>query len=159
MIVILENGKALLHQSPHVFLVFGLLAYIVTGEFSFVMLSVYVLLTEIISEYIKGLLDGYSFSERSAGCIDPSEGGMPSTHSAVAAMFATFIVAKIWSTPGRSLFKILRTVAIVFIALVVILSRTELLEDCHSYLQVTAGGFLGMVLGLTFWRIDLYVRG
>lgn len=158
-----SEAKNLFSYSPRIFIIFGLLAYIVTGKLGYVMLSVYVVVTEIIVNILKNFFGENlpeSLSKRPGGVnCDPygSDIGMPSGHSAIAAMFTTFVIAKIWATPGFALFKILRSVLMMVFALSIMVSRTGFLENCHTTPQVIVGGFVGVVMGLLFWWLQTFL--
>lgn len=173
--------RGAMRYSPRMFLIFGLLGYLATGEFMYIRLFIYVFLTEVIVYTLKQFTkDKFSNvlsndiiyrpknSGDCMGCgsifycenncvVSDTQVGMPSGHTAVAFMFATFFISKIWTSPGFLLFKIARTVALVLIAIMVGMSRVYL-ENCHTVSQVIAGSVVGMTLGLLFSFIDNLFR-
>jgi membrane-associated phospholipid phosphatase len=165
-----DEARSILRGSPRTFLIFGLIAYLATGNVGFLFLSIYVLATEIITNALKTMAGESGLPDdlikrpdgSGVGCgtfIQPGKNvsnqiGMPSGHTAAAAMFVTFLIAKIWSSTGYSLIKIFRTVMLIALAAIVMISRTDLVENCHTWLQALSGAFVGIVLGLLFWWFD-----
>lgn len=175
--------RGAMRYSPRMFLIFGLLGYLATGEFMYIRLFIYVFLTEVIVYTLKQFTkDKFSnvlsndiiyrpknsgdcmgcgsifYCSDSNNCVvSDTQVGMPSGHTAAAFMFATFFISKIWTSPGFLLFKIARTVALVLIAIMVGMSRVYL-ENCHTVPQVIAGSVVGMTLGLLFSFIDNIFR-
>lgn len=153
--------------SPKFFLLFGILAYLVTGNFLFLRVFVYVFITEIFIYSFKQLFGNldqdwvYRPENKYCGtCLNckitsnEKQLGMPSGHTAVAFMFSTFFIAKIWRSDSFFLSKILRTVFLALIAIGIGISRTSLFENCHTVPQVVAGAIFGMILGLFFFWVE-----
>lgn len=160
-----QSVRGMLKYSPLIFLVFGILAYIVTGTLGYLMFTVYVIITIITVDLIKGLFlkstDKIVLRPENNNCgLGLNEKikniGMPSGHSAVAAMFATLIIAYIWKSKGYTLTKIVRTVLLLSLALTIIISRVTI-ENCHTVPQVLAGSSLGIILGLLFYWFSTFL--
>lgn len=154
--------RSALKYSPRIFLLFGILAYLATGKIGFLSLTAYVIATEIIVLLLKNFSMNYFSkdinmrpvgSNCGAAGYTISDSGMPSGHTAVAAMFATFLIARMWVTVGFDIFKILRTVLLIAIVALVMYSRVEF-ENCHTWPQVLVGALLGILLGLLFWWVS-----
>ena len=85
---------------------------------------------------------------------------MPSGHSMGAMMAATFWSLWIWQHgSGGVVSKGIRCGLLIAMALAVVISRTSVIENCHTPLQVIVGSLLGIMLGYGFYFVDLYCIG
>ena len=86
--------------------------------------------------------------------------GMPSGHSSMAWFLATFFLLKLWNenTVKNKNIKYFSTVVIILFATGVSLSRTSLLEGCHTYPQIIVGGILGIIFGLVVYYLKDIIK-
>jgi len=94
-----------------------------------------------------------------ASCLDVSNKiGMPSGHSLSSAFAASFWINYIWDNHRGSYTsqnsKILRTVALLILALAVMASRSYLVENCHTIPQILVGATVGGALGVGIYKLD-----
>ena len=163
--------------SPRLILLFGVLGYIITKNGIYLRFVVYSVVTEILTALLKAVFGILTDSDviyrpndagNCLGCgvvakkecqVVENQVGMPSGHSTLAAMAATFWILKVSNEKESSTFsKWSRSILLGMLALVVIISRTPLVENCHTYIQVVSGAAIGVGLGLAFWKIEEIVN-
>lgn len=170
----------ILRGSPRMIIVASFCAYLITSDTIALRFIGYFLITEFISSLLKGasgrLFPNNSTVRRPANagnctgcgtfpvcandCIDVSGNiGMPSGHSMGAMMAATFWCWWIWRHgTGTLQSKIVRCALLVILALLVVISRTKYMENCHTPLQVTVGAILGVGAGTGFYFLENYYK-
>jgi len=90
--------------------------------------------------------------------------GMPSGHSSMAWFLATYFILKLWNKNKNknniknNNLKYLLSVIIILFATSISISRTDLIEGCHTYLQVVLGGIFGIIFGLVVYYLKDYIK-
>lgn len=171
--------RGALRASPRTILIAVILAFIVSGKYITLRFTLYYMFTELIaimskkvshklfpnSQWIKRPIDaGHCMGcgtiyKCCKDCIDASkQTGMPSGHSMTMMMTAVFWSMWIWRNSKESkLLKITKISTLILLATIIIISRTVLIENCHTLLQVTIGSVVGLLLGIAFFNIDIYI--
>jgi len=176
MNAITEHAKDVLRVSPRIVLMATVLVYLISNQLIALRFGGYFLVAEAISQTLKKLLgivvpnssliyrpvgggDCHGcgvFKQVGKGCIDVrNHVGMPSGHSLSMAMAATFWSLWIWyDSTGSRVNKITRMSLLVIMALLVLVSRSPLVEGCHTPLQIIIGGLLGVAVGVGMYHFD-----
>ncbi len=167
----------LLRASPDIILVASILVFLVSSQFVALRFFGYFIITELVAILLKKLngcifpeiagiyrppgagncMGCGSFVER-AGCVNVDDQiGMPSSHSMSIVMAATFWSLQIFNSTGTRFSKVIRCSLLFLFAFAVVISRTPLVENCHTYLQVIAGSVIGIALGTGFYFLEIHV--
>jgi len=169
--------STILRGAPYIILSASVIAYLITNQLTPLRFVGYYLITELVASLLKKfnrvVFSNYPQIYRPTGaghcigcsavaqystdghCINVDDKvGMPSGHAMGAAMTAVFWSLWIWNTSGTVTSKLIRITVVAILALLVILSRTALVENCHSYLQVTVGAVIGAALGVGFYTFE-----
>lgn len=176
-----EQTTAALRSSPRTVLFATIIAALISGQGVFWRFAGYYLIAEFLSVALKSIVGNtftaqWKYRPPGAGncrgcgvvqtvsdeCIDASKQiGMPSGHSLSLAMAATFWIMWIFEySTGTMTSKVLRATVIAGIALAVIISRTAIVENCHTIAQVVVGGLIGILVGMgMFWVEANLVHG
>ncbi len=171
----------LLRASPDIILVASILVFLVSSQFVALRFFGYFFITELVDILLKKL-SGSIFPEiagiyrppgagncmgcgsfvpagNNTGCVNVDDQiGMPSGHSMAMVMAATFWSWWIFNSASTCFSKIIRCSLLFLFALAVVISRTPLVENCHTYLQVIAGSLIGIALGTGFYFLEIYVK-
>lgn len=171
----MDMYKATSRMSPQIILIASLLCFIIGGNNIALRFSGYFVISELIVYFLKMfnsvVFPNFDMIYRPSGgggctgcgpfpickeCINVGgEIGMPSGHSSSMMMSATFwSLWIIYNTTSTKKIKICKVVLLFSLALLVVISRTELIENCHTIPQVTIGSILGIVLGIGFFYVD-----
>jgi len=133
-----------------------------------IFLGLYLLLCDVLNHYVKILfkkLYGHKSSypilgmgERPDGARHcgsfiydydlegiPTSYGMPSGHSQMATLIATFLIMYLLNTYGVNLYNIISISIILFICIGILYSRFHL--KCHTIQQIIVGGLIGILYG------------
>jgi membrane-associated phospholipid phosphatase len=168
----------LLRASPRIVLLAGFVAYLATKRMVCVRFLVYYLITEFFGVAAKQLTSAVLpmsmisrpkgagnckgcgvFPKNDKGCVvAENQIGMPSGHSMTLTMAATFWI--LWVLQKSDLSKtaqIALSVMLGSVAVAVMISRTKLMENCHTPAQVLVGGTIGVGLGFAFYYVDVLV--
>lgn len=170
------GAKDILRVSPRIILIAGILVYLVSNQLIALRFSGYFLLAEGLSAILKKLVrctlpdqsfiyrprgggDCHGcgvFREFSKGCIQVhTRTGMPSGHSLTAAMTTAFWCLWIWYNGSGSIVnKFMRMSLLIILALLVMISRSPIVEGCHTYPQILVGGVIGGLLGAGLFYFD-----
>nr|QBK88248.1 MAG: PAP2 superfamily protein [Marseillevirus LCMAC202] len=156
-------------------LVASILVFLISSKFIALRFFSYIVITQVLDILLKQL-SGKAFPGRAGiyrppgagncmgcgifpdcdGCVNVDDQiGMPSGHSMAMAMAATFWSWWIFNASGTLLFKSVRSSLLILFALAVIISRTPVVENCHTYLQVIVGSLLGVALGTGFYFLEI----
>ena len=172
-------------SSGNTIVIAGILVSLITGKILGFIFSGSVLISAIINT---GLKHGFkaiesllpiniplkrpSISKKGCGisikCLpnvndNPDEQGMPSGHSQTATFAATFWILYIWRymrhTKSYNVYYLWpATIIIGLLGLLIIISRSFLVENCHTIAQIFVGGIIGIGLAILFyWLIEKYV--
>lgn len=173
----IKNGaKDMLRVSPRIILLAGMLVYLISNQLIALRFSGYFLIAEALGLLLKkvfqtalpdqrfiyrprggGDCHGCGvFPEYSRRCIQTHmKIGMPSGHSLTSVMAATFWSLWIWyKGSGTIANKITRITLLALLAILIMISRSPLVEGCHSYPQILVGGVLGGLLGAGMYYFD-----
>jgi membrane-associated phospholipid phosphatase len=81
----------------------------------------------------------------------PTSYGMPSGHSQMATLTATFLIMYLLNTFGVNLYNIISIGIILFICIGILYSRFHL--KCHTIQQIIVGGLMGILYGIIGYYI------
>lgn len=176
-----DEIRNILRQSPRIIAGAGALTFLVSGKLIALRFTLYVILTEFINLFLKKLsgilIKDKSFVNRPKGnnngcgvyqdCRLKNAGdqvGMPSGHSMIAGMAYTFWMLKMWNSSSDNSnnnlgvlnlsVKITRTIILTLLFIMILISRSKLVEGCHTIPQIIIGGLSGILLGGGFYLID-----
>jgi membrane-associated phospholipid phosphatase len=169
--------ETIFRSSPHIILLSLLFLFILTRNYLVFRMGIYFLLAELLTVILKrvgkklapnspliyrpkngGHCTGCKVNPiYSKECIQTEEGiGMPSGHSLGATFIATFVILFLLRRGGKM--NILASCVIAFYALGIVLSRTSLGQNCHTPLQVTVGGIIGIIFGFACFKFDSFFQ-
>lgn len=169
-----ELANNLARTSPYTLYQFGILYSIVTQDWVGVYSTAGFILGDLLNGLVlKPLTKAYDpnlnlFKRPNAnglgtGCgiyptCEKSEKtwGMPSGHSQIVAMFATFWIAYMLAYLPLTTGLYVAIAALVVIALLIMISRIYC--KCHNLAQVTVGGLIGVGLGYLLYFIYSLIR-
>lgn len=164
----------LLRLSPRLVLIASIVGYISSKQVIFLRFVIYYLITELIAVLSKiitsavfplsmisrppgaGNCKGCGVVAKSGDCYNASlEIGMPSGHSMTLTMASTFWILWVFQkTSYSNQTKMLLISMLSSVSISVMLSRTKLMENCHTIPQVVVGAFMGIGLGVLFYKLD-----
>ena len=170
--------RNVLRASPRIVFVSSVLAYLITSQEVALRFAAYFICTELfgwllkmgvspLSELIPSIIYRPSGAGDCVGCGNFPQGsstgcvnvndqiGMPSGHAISLMMSATFWSLWIWyKGEGNLLSKMTRISLLLLLAVLVVISRTPLGENCHTFSQATTGAMIGLWTGIGFFFLD-----
>jgi membrane-associated phospholipid phosphatase len=168
--------RAMLRAAPPIVLLASILVFLITNQLTPLRFAGYFIITELVAALLKKLSGTLSkhpglyrpkgaghctgcgpFARCAEGCINiDNRVGMPSGHAMTIMMTATFWSLWIWRQGSGNVWsKAVRIGFLFILALMVTISRTVLLENCHTYLQITVGAVLGIASGIGFYAVEM----
>lgn len=169
-------------SSGNTIVISGILVSLITGKILGLIFSGGVIFNAILNIIFKELLHFFfpdakilkrpEISKKGCGvsvkCLptaipNPDKQGMPSGHSQTATFSATFWILYIWRylrhTKNYNSYMLWpATILLSLLAVLVIISRSYLVENCHTILQIVFGGIIGSFVALlVYWLIEKFI--
>jgi len=169
-------------SSGNTIVISGILVSLITGKILGLIFSGGVIVNALLNVFFKESLHFFfpdtkilkrpEISKKGCGvtvkCLpnaipNPDEQGMPSGHSQTATFSATFWILYIWRylrhTKNYNSYMLWpATILLSLLAILIIISRSFLVENCHTILQIIFGGAIGVSFAfLVYWLIEKFI--
>lgn len=174
---ILYTSRNVMRVSPLLVFFAGMFAYLGTGDMLALRFSVYYIVTDLLVFLVKSII-GYKykglrrpakagdchgcgyFSSECGTCTDvDNEMGFPSIHAISVTMAFSFWMWKVWLMKDVSrISKVTRTAILGVMVLLVLMSRSSMVEGCNSWPQLLLSSLAGVTIGSSFFALDELIK-